>query len=260
MYGSDETSIPQSQQVTHIQAQILERQREVSVDESSLQKNPSNKKQTKEPSSSMTLPTISTKKTLNSSPFSTPTEYNRNISVTSDDVEAAFDSTHDNKTSINKTIDYDIKSATDSFLGLSTIKENLDIDEHTVRSSSSKDPLDEEIDFGNYFNQINQLNETAKSKNTSSGIQQLKSINAPKEQTYVTHAQSDDIQTPSASVSIKMNSTSTSSTILSTKQKYDDINESTDEDVDELIGKFEVNILGKCTHTYIQIMFSSLIS
>ena len=102
--------------------------------------------------------------------------------------------------------------------------------------------------------------QTEKSENTSSGIQQSKSINPSKVQAYDTHAQSDDIQTPSASVSIKMNSTSTSSTILSTKQKYDDINESTDDDVDELIGKFEVNILGKCTHTYIQIKFSSLIS
>jgi len=117
---------------------------------------------------------------------------------------------------------------------IATIKENHDTDEHI---SSSKYQRDEEINFNNYFN--------------------LK-INAPispqsKEQKPWIPFQSDDIQTPSTSISVQMDPASTFSTI---KTQSDNKDDSTNKDVDELSGKLEVNISGKYAHTYIHTIFS----
>ncbi|CAF2780549.1 unnamed protein product [Rotaria sp. Silwood2] len=239
MYGGEETSI--SSPPIRSQIQNQQQEEEIFVDHHLLSSNSSNQKTTKESLSSINVPTIITKKSSNSPSLPISTDNNRNISVTSDDIEAAFDSIDDNKTSINKSRDYEIKSIPDSFFGLSTIKENLDTDENILSSTSSKYPTDEDIDFGNYFSQINQPNEDKKTKKSTLHILQSKSTRHSKEQQHSINSQSDDIQTPCASISVKLNTTSSSSITLPAKSQLNDINDSTDEDVDEVLGKFETD-------------------
>jgi len=200
MNGGDETSTP----ALPIRSQT--QQREVNVDENLLSKNTSNKKKTKAP-----IPIIITTKLTES------TDYNRNFSVRTDDNES------------------EKISKSDKLVGLTTIKENLDTDEHI---SSSKYQQDEEIDFNNYFNQ----NQQKKTKKTAPIIPQSK------EKKLSISSQYDDIRTPSASISVQMDPVSTFSNI---KTQSDNKGDSTDEDVDELLGKLEVSIIGKYTHTYI---------
>ena len=174
---------------------------------------------------------------------STENNNNRNSSVTGDDIEAAFDSINDYRSSKNKAKEPEITPKPDSLFGLSTIRENFDTDETIV---SPKHQTDDEID--NYFNTIKQTNEEKKPKKTAPVIPQTKST---KEQKRSTPSHYEDIHTPATSISVKVDNTPTSSTTLPTKNQSDDKNDSTDEDVDEIIGKLEVSLSGKYTHTYI---------
>jgi hypothetical protein len=162
------------------------------------------------------LPKIITTKLADS------TDHNKNFSVRTNDIESEKPST------------------SDTLFGLTTIKENFDTDEHI---SNSKYRQDEEIDFNNYFNQ----NQQKKTKNTAPIIPQSK------EKKRSIPSQYDDVRTPSTSISIQMDPPSTFSTISKQSDNKDD---STDEDVDELLGKLEVSVFGKYTHTYIHIFFS----
>ncbi|CAF0760898.1 unnamed protein product [Rotaria sordida] len=236
MYAGEETSIPSPSNRPQIQEQHRE---EISVDDNLLSSNPSNKKKTKEPLPSLNVPTIIINESSNSPSLPISTDYNRKISITGDDIEAAFDFVDDNKTAINKSKDYEITSTSDSFFGLSTIKEILDTDETILSSTSSKHLKDEEIDFSNYFNRINQTNDDKKTKKSALDILKSKFIHHSKEQQHSIRSQSDDIQTPSASISVKLNTTSNSSITLPTKKQSNDINDSTDEDVDEVLGTLE---------------------
>lgn len=130
----------------------------------------------------------------------------------------------------------EIASSSDILFGLSTIKENTDTDENIVSRNKTNE---EEIDFDNYFTRPEQKT----TKKPAPTIPQSKS----KEQNRSGSSQSYDIKTPSTSISVK---TEPSSTSTKTKQS-DDTQDSTDEDVDELLGKLEVSVLGKYTHTYI---------
>jgi hypothetical protein len=228
MYGGDETSASSPAIQTPIQ------QREVQVTDDSASKNTSNKKKTKEPA-----PIIVTTRL-----YSSPTDNNnRSPSVTGDDIEVAFDSINDYRTSRNKSKEPETTITPDSLFGLSTIKENLDTDETIV---SPKRQNDDEID--NYFNKIKQTDEGKKPKKTAPVISQSKS----KEQKRSTPSQSDDIQSPTTSISIKADTTTPNSpTTIPTKNQTDDKHDSTDEDVDEIIGKLEVSLSGKYTHTHI---------
>jgi hypothetical protein len=185
--------------------------REVNVDDNLSSKNTSNKMKTK------------------------PTDHSRSFSVRTDDIDTAFNSMNDYKNSINKSKESEVKSTSDTLFGLSTIKENLDTDEN-IRSLKHQN--DEDIDFDNYFNQ----NKPKTTKKTAPIIQQSK------ERKHSALSQLDDIHTPSTSISVKLNPMSISSTIT---DRSDNKNDSTDEDVDELLGKLEVSIFGKYTHTYI---------
>ena len=129
----------------------------------------------------------------------------------------------------------EISPKADSVFGLSTIKESYDIEENL---SSSRQHTDDEVDFDGYFNQVQQ-------KKTK---KQAPTLPQSKEQRISTNSQSDDIRTPSASISMGTNSARTSSTL--TKQS-DDLLDSTDDDVDELLGNLEVRFAGKYMHTYI---------
>lgn len=139
----------------------------------------------------------------------------------------------------------EISPKADSVFGLSTIKESYDPEENL---SSSRQHTDDEVDFDGYFNQVQQ-------KKTK---KQAPTLPPSKEQRISTNSQSDDIRTPSASISMGNNSARTSSTL--TKQS-DDLADSTDDDVDELLGNLEVRFAGKYMHTYIHIhthMFSHI--
>ncbi|CAF3351986.1 unnamed protein product [Rotaria sp. Silwood1] len=237
MYGGEESSIPSPSIRSQIQEQ--QQQQEVFVNDHVLSSNSLNKNKTKESFPLLNVSTIITKKSSNSSSLPISKDNNKNITITNDDIEAAFDSIDDNRTSMNKSKDHEITSIPNSFFGLSTIKENLDADENIFSSTSSKHPNDEDIDFGNYFNQINQPNENKKTKKSILNISQSKSTLHSKEQQHSIYSQSDDIRTPSASISVKLNTTSSSSTTLSAKKQFNDINDSTDEDVDEVLGTIE---------------------
>jgi hypothetical protein len=215
MYGGEETSTPSST----VHPPIQQPPQEINVDEHLSSKNTSNKKKTQEP-----LPTIITTKWADSP---TSADRSRSFSITTDS---------------NKSKELESTSKADTLFGLSTIKENLDTNENVF---NSKQQQDEEIDFDNYWNQIKKPPEPKKSKKPAPILQQ------PKEKKRSTLSQSDDIQTPSTSISVKINPISTSST--TTKQSDNTHDDSTDEDVDELLGKLEVRISGKYTHTYIHI-------
>jgi hypothetical protein len=120
--------------------------------------------------------------------------------------------------------------------------------------TGSKYRDDEEINFDSYFNQNKQPQEEKKTKTSAPIIPQSKSTSNSKEQN-----RSYDIQTPSTSLSVKTDNTPNSSVTLPAKKQNattsDDSDGSVDEDVDELLGKLEVSISGKYTHTYIHITF-----
>jgi hypothetical protein len=241
MYGGDEVSTPSPPDRSQTQ-----QQREVYVDDNLPSKPTSNQKKTKESPSSITVPTIITTEPSDSI---ISLDRSQNVSVSGDDIEAAFDSISDYKTSKAKPKDND---TSDSYFGLSTIKENLDTDENIFNPNSSKDQHDGGIDFDNYFNKIKQPIEEKKPKKTAPIFQPSKITLQPKEQKRSTLAQSDDIKTPSTSVSIKVDTTPTSSITLPAQKLTDDNkHDSTDEDVDEVLGTLEVTISGKYTHTYI---------
>jgi len=214
MFGGDETST----QSPNVRSQ----QHEVNVDENLSSKTTSEKKKTKAP-----LPKIVTTK-----PTESPIliDRSRNFTITDD---------------INKSKEYEITSKSDTNFGLSPIKENLGTDENI---SSSKHQDGEENDFDNYFKKHDEKKSTKKSAPVMS---QSKSTPHSKEQKRSTLSQSDDIKTPSTSISVKIEPTSTSTT---TKQS-DNTHDSTDEDVDELLGKLEVIVFGKYMHTYIHTFF-----
>ena len=212
--GGDETVAPS--QPVRSQTQ---QQREVYVGDDLPPKSTSNKKKSKAPS--ITPPTITTTKPPSSLPSPISTDHSQNFSVP-DTV-----SKHHERT-----------STSDSLFGLSTIKENI------LSPTSPSHQTDDEID--KYFNQIKQPNEPKKTKSSAPIIPQSK------EQKRSTRSQSDDIQTPATSISVKPDTTSTSSTTnVSAQKQSDDAHDSTDEDVDELLGKLEVSFSGKYTHTYI---------
>ena len=121
-------------------------------------------------------------------------------------------------------------SRSDSLFGLSTIRESHD--------SGSKPQTDDEHDFDQYFKQIEQKKSKKLAPPPPPQSKELKRS---------TFSSPEEIKTPSTSVSIQSNPFSTSS---STKQSQN-MHDSTDDDVDELLGNLEVRSSGKYTHTYI---------
>ncbi|CAF1029388.1 unnamed protein product [Rotaria magnacalcarata] len=239
MYGGEETSTTSPSTRSQIQEQ--EQQHHIFIGDhvSSFNSSDIKTKQKPVPSPilSKKIPTDASNSIL--SPLSR--ESKRNTTITSGDIEAAFDTIHNNnnKTSIHKLNDYEMTSTSDSFSGLSTIKENLDKDDNIFSTNSSKQSNDEEIDFNNIITKINQTNDNQTSKTLTSDIYQSKSNQHFKEQQNSLHSRSNDIQTPSASISIKPSTNSSSSIALSKTKQFDNTHDSTDEDVDELLGKFE---------------------
>lgn len=138
----------------------------------------------------------------------------------------------------SKTKEFENNSKIDSVFGLSTIKENHDPDDNLA---SSKQLTDDELDFDNYFNKIEQK----KTKKPAPILQQAK-------ESRRSLSRSDEIRTPATSISLQTNPLLTASTV--TKQSESN-HDSTDDDVDELLGNLEVRFLGKYTHTYIHILF-----
>ena len=247
MYGSDETSI----QSTSVRSQNQETEQcEVPIDDDLLSENSLNKNKTREPLSSITLPVTTTKKSSNTSSLQISADYNQSSSIANNDIEAAFDSTKDYKNLTNKSKDDEIVSTPDSLSGLTTIRENVNADESIHGSTSSKHVNDNEINFDNYFNQINQANEDKMSKTFPSTVQQSKSVSHSKEQRPSALSQSDDIYTPAASVSVKLGTISTSSSTVSIQKRTEDIEDSTDDDVGELLGNMKVSYFWKM-HTHI---------
>ncbi|CAF1401484.1 unnamed protein product [Adineta steineri] len=266
MYGGDEPSTPSPPVRSQVQQQ--QQQRETHVDSGLPPRSNSMRRKSKEPSSSTTLPTVVTTKLTNNTP--PLTENSRSFSVTGDDIEAAFDAINDYKTStnessINKSKEYDA-SPHDSLFGLSTIKEAVDTDEIIPDPSSPKQHTDEElddIDFDNCFSTFKQqqpnqtkIIEEKPTKNftisspvnqQSPKTQESKSVRHSKEPKRAAPIHTDEIHTPTVSVpSPKLNKTITPTvTITTEKQKetmtnnLDDLNDSGDEDVDELLGKLE---------------------
>ncbi|CAF3774550.1 unnamed protein product [Adineta steineri] len=270
MYGGDEPSTPSPPVRSQVQQQ--QQQRETHVDSGLPPRSNSMRRKSKEPSSSTTLPTVVTTKLTNNTP--PLTENSRSFSVTGDDIEAAFDAINDYKTStnessINKSKEYDA-SPHDSLFGLSTIKEAVDTDEIIPDPSSPKQHTDEElddIDFDNCFSTFKQqqpnqtkIIEEKPTKNftisspvnqQSPKTQESKSVRHSKEPKRAAPIHTDEIHTPTVSVpSPKLNKTITPTvTITTEKQKetmtnnLDDLNDSGDEDVDELLGKLEYSTL-----------------
>ncbi|UJR10554.1 hypothetical protein I4U23_014754 [Adineta vaga] len=233
MYGGDDASAPlpseRPQQVQH----------EVSVDDDFSWKKTPKQRRVKETLSppAKSVPTIITTRPNSDSPVLT--DHTRNSSVTGDDIEAAFDSINEYKSSQNKSKDNEIA---DSFFGLSTIKEQQDADESFF---SSKQQIEEEINFDNYFNKTKQQQqqqktiEEKKPKRTAPVFQPSKTTQPSKDEDRSKLTLSDNIYTPSASVSTKNDTTATSISALPSRQESEDKHNSTDDDIDEIIGKLE---------------------
>jgi hypothetical protein len=272
MYGGDEPSTPsppiRSQVQQPQQQQPQPQQREVYVgDDLPPRSNSTRRKKSKEPSPSVALPTIMTPKAQNNSPPARSTDNSRSFSVTGDDIEAAFDAINDYKTSTHESINNKTKepemSSPDSLFGLSTIKEAIDTDEIVFGASPTKQQSDDEIDFDSCFNKYKQqtkIIEETKTKKSSAPstpaiqqpqkTQEIKSTRHSKEQKRAAPTFIEDIQTPTISIATPKIDTTPSpvAPIPMTNQKetisstLEDLNDSNDEDVDELLGKLEVSI------------------
>lgn len=130
----------------------------------------------------------------------------------------------------------EVSSKSDSMFGLSTIRESHDTEENTF---NSRQHTDDEIDFDGCFNQMQQKKTKKSAPIAPQGKEQQK---------LIVNSQSDDIRTPSASISLSVNQQRTSSTLT---KRSDDLQDSTDDDVDELLGNLEVRFSsGKYIHTY----------
>lgn len=140
-----------------------------------------------------------------------------------------------NKSSDSPAKSIEVASKSDAMFGLSTIKEGFDAEEN---QSSSRQHTDDEIDFDGCFNKIQQKKNKKPAPTVPQGKEQQKSVG---------NSQSEDIRTPSASISTTVNTQHTSSTLA---KRSDDLHESTDDDVDELLGNLEVRLPGKYIHTY----------
>lgn len=277
MYGGDEPSTPSPparSQVQQQQQQQPQQQREVYVGDDLPPRSNSTRRKNKEPLPSTTLPAIVTPKVQNNSSPLRSTDNSRSFSVTGDDIEAAFDAINDYKTSTNDSSNNKIKehemSSPDSLFGLSTINEAIDSDEIVLGTGSTKQRNDEivdDIDFDNCFNiykhqqqqtpiKIIEEKKTKKYAPSTSVInepqktQEPKSTRHSKEQKRSTPLSNDDIYTPSVSTPTPQIDTTPIPiiTLPKTNQRetisndLDDLNESIDEDVDELLGKLEVSI------------------
>ena len=260
MYGGDEPSTPSPP----VRSQVQQQQRETYVGDELPPRSNSTRKKSKEPSPSSALPTIVTTKLTNNSPPLPSTEHSRSFSVTGDDIEAAFDAINDYKASTNESKEYETSSP-DSLFGLSTIKEATD--EIFLGTGSSKQKNDEEIDdidFNNCFNKYKQQNPTKITEEKSSKKsapstpvnQEPKSARHSTEPKRTAPIHTDDIRTPSVSVPTpKLNTTPTPTVSVTTSKQNETIadnsNDSSDEDVDELLGKLEVSIYLFSTHAHI---------
>ena len=127
------------------------------------------------------------------------------------------------------------KPRSDSIFGLTTIKENQDHDEHTRRLT------DDELDFDNYFNKVKQPTVEKKTKKQAPVLPPSTS----KEPRRSNASFIDEIRTPSTSISYQTNP------FLTDDNFNGSTHDSTDDDVDELLGNLEVRFFGKYTHTYI---------
>jgi hypothetical protein len=286
MYGGDEPSTPSPPVRSQVQQQS-QPQREVYVgDELPPRSNSTRRKKTKEPSPSTALPSILTPKASNNSPSARLTENSRSLSVTGDDIEAAFDAINDYKTSTHESANHKPKesemSSPDSLFGLSTIKEAIDNDENVYGAGSHKQQSDteiDEIDFDHCLNKYKPqqnhskpIEEVKTKKSFAPSVpavqqpqkaQETKSTRYLKEQKRATPSFFDDIQTPTTSIASprfentpspiappSLPVTNQRETISST---IEDLNDSNDEDVDELLGKLEVSIDLSVRYTYIHI-------
>ncbi|CAF1007989.1 unnamed protein product [Adineta ricciae] len=232
MYGGDDGTASSSADRLQTPQQ---QHREVSVDENQPWKKTPKQRREKEQHSSKSIPTIiTTKPSVNSPQIS---DHNRHSSVTGDDIEAAFDSINDYKASLNKSKE---NTVAESYFGLSTISEHQDVDENPF---SSKQQAEEEIDFDNYFSKHKQQKqdsiEEKKPKRTAPILQQSKTVIQSKEDDYAKLALSSEIFTPSTSVSIKTDTNNSSASTVPVRQQSEEKHNSTDDDIDEIIGKLE---------------------
>lgn len=222
MYGADEPSTPSPPVRVPKQSS-----REVYVGDDLPEK-----KKAKDPSPSMTMPTMISSKPVR--PFLTTSS--RSSSITGDDVEAAFDAAFDEPGR-----EHPMLPSPNALFGLSTIRESLDPEEKRSHLNSKPATTDDELDFDSVFN-----------KSTPT-LQELKSSLHTHEQSRLTLTQSSEILTPSVSLNTRVESTSLAlSDTQQTENLTDDIDESVDEDVEELLGKLEVSVCGEYMHTYIQ--------
>jgi hypothetical protein len=147
---------------------------------------------------------------------------------------------------ITKPIDTTKEFEIDSVFGLSTIKETHDQDD------THRHLTDDELDFDNYFNKLKQPIEQKKTKKPAPIIQ------SSKEPRHSTVSHSDEIRTPATSISLQTNPLyMTISNVTKKPSSSENKHDSTDDDVDELIGNLEVRFFGKYTHTYIHTHHSS---
>ena len=239
MYGGDEPSTPSPPTRSHMQESY------VADDPPPVKKNSTKKKSTELPSTPS--PAIVTAKPP--SPPSVSAESRRNVSVTGDDIEAAFDAIYDSRPSTSQSKEHGLMLSPNSLFGLSTIEESIDTDEYRMNSDFEKHRTDEELDFDNYFNQIKRSNEDDKRKpSTSTHAHETKPFAYPQEPKRFVLNHSADITTPATSIALNIEP------IVSPPKKTqsisDQLADSTDEDVDELLGKLEVSISRKYAHTY----------
>ena len=239
MYGGDEPSTPSPPARSHLQES---HDAYLDADDLPAKKNSSKKKATGSPS----VPSATLVTAKPSSPPSVSVESRRNVSVTGDDIEAAFDAIYDSRPSASQSKEHGLMLSPNSLFGLSTIEESIDTDEYRMNSDSEKHRTDEDLDFDNYFNQIKKANEEEKRKPSTSHVHSQE----PK-RFVLNH--STDISTPSTSIALNIEPIVSPSTTTSKKNGSisENLADSTDDDVDELLGKLEVSIAGKYTHTYI---------
>ena len=274
MYGGEEPSTP-SPPIRSQQQQ----QREVYVGDDLPPRSNSTRKKSKEPAP---LATVTAK--VQYSPPAPSVEHVRNLSVTGDDIEAAFDAIDDYKSSMhessnNRAKDQDLSSP-DSLFGLSTIKEAVDTDELFAgkdafarhRNDAELDDIDFDQCFDKYKAQeiqtkpaeVKTSKAAAPAKPTTPTAQTVpepKSTRQTKEPKRSAPVHNESARVSSVTIATpKIDTTptptsSSSKTIETISSRQEDPNDSIDEDVDELLGKLEVSIRGclRYTHTHAHI-------
>jgi hypothetical protein len=174
----------------------------------------------------------------------------RNLSMTGDDIDAAFDAMQVNGQIRSMA---NMSTVDNGQRALSTIAESLDTNENKFNSKSIESTTDDELDLDVYLSKSKPTIDQRTSKISSSSIRNEPNVAVPMAQyTQLSVNRSADIRTPSASFSLHVDS---NAFVHGNAQHTDSSADDIDDDVEQLLGNLEVSIsiqpgrMHSCAHT-----------